>query len=216
MIPEISQFTFEQKITNNPFAQSETKKTNENIFQGVQDKKFSESQKQLLKTLQEYAKQKQADLIQESVVVKADGSIKFEMERETPKKDGMEILCYTADPEGNLDLNKKLVLEYTDSLNNVKHYCYDANGVVTQTNISAEGTKETQSFFSPEKISEIQKKKTEMQGTLNIINAIFDETEDEDIKLLFAGKQELLRNQLDQYDNFFVSNNFFSEQDSIF
>ena len=207
MLPEINQISTETRISQNPFSapiSSPIKETN-NVFQVFGESCFVRSNQQIIDGLEQFAKMNNSELIQESIKISPNGLVSFQIEQETPNKTGIEIASYTLDPTGKMTFSKKLLLEYADKDNNVNHYCFDADGKIVHTSINNDGQKKVDIKYSAEKLHELTQKRNETAGTLNLMTALKETTEDKTIKLMFENKENLLQKQLEDYDNFLAT-----------
>ena len=203
---EINQIATEQNIQQNPFMTEGTKKA-ANVYDMASFDFFPVLSKEKLNYLNKFAKNENANLIEESLKITDNDVTHFDIEKETPDKRGMEVISYSIDNLGQTTLKKRVFLEYTNKSNEANQYCFDSKGMFFHSNIDNKGNKSTKRFVSPMQLKEISNEKYELQGAMNVLNALFENTNDTQFIELFKPKQELLRTQLENLDNFFESKN---------
>lgn len=207
MLPEINQISNETRICTNPFSAQVTSPVSEtnNVFQVFGETCFVRSNQQIIDGLEQFAKMNNAELLNETIKINPNGVVAFQIEQETPNKTGMEIVSYTLDPTGKMTFTKKQLLEYADKNNNVNHYCFDSDGKIIHTIIYNDGQMKVNIKYSHEKLNELTQKRAQTAGTLNLMTALKETTEDKSIKLMFESKENLLQKQLQDYDYFLAT-----------
>ncbi len=160
------------------------------------------NRKKVAAELCKLAKQKNAELVEESIEFDESGGVKYEFEQELNDSAGMIIQHYYQNPEGQVNLLKKIIIEYANETGTVNHYCCAPDGFITHTKISPDGKKEVDYMISDEKKQKLENERDELQGTLNILTAVM-ENSDNSMKKLFEEKQKKMELNLNNFNNIF-------------
>jgi len=160
-----------------PFGSTEQNELCESIFLQPEAKNDLPVNDDITEFIDKFAKENNSDYIQESVKNLDNNNFIFDLEKEADDCSGMEIAHYRGSLNQQPELMKKVFIKYID------------NPFVRNNNFQAQ-------------IKELETEREDIQGTLNILSAVLDSSNDK-IKEMFAPKQKMMQEKLDSYNNFF-------------